>query len=75
MSSYAEGSPLELTRLTAAKLPTPETVMNDSVRAYMPSEDELYFTIEDGRYVNRIYSGVQLREFEKKKVTAFRAWV
>ena len=49
--------------------------MNDRVRAYTPTEEDLYFTIEDGRYVNRLYSGVKLREFEQKKVKEFRDWL
>lgn len=64
VSRYAEGSSLELLRQAAAQLPIPETVMDARVRAYRPTEDELYFTIPDGRYVNRIYSGVKLREQE-----------
>ena len=75
LNKYADHSPLELIRIAASKLPIPARVMNEKVRNYSPSEDELYFTIPDGRYVNRIYSGVKLRKFEQEKVNAFRAWV
>ena len=64
VTRYASESPLEKLRLAAAELPIPEYVMNDKVRSYKPTEEELYFTLDDGRYVNRIYSGVKLREFE-----------
>ena len=58
MSKYAEGSPLELLRQAAASLPIPSIVMNDRIKAYRPTDEDLYLTLKDGRYVNRIYSGV-----------------
>ena len=68
MSRYEEGSPLERYRQASLVDPVPNIVMNDRIRAYTPTEEDLYFTISDGRYVNKIYSGVKLREFEQKKV-------
>ena len=65
MNKYADGSPLELLRQTAASLPVPAIVMNERIRAYRPTDEDLYLTLKDGRYVNRIYSGVELREFER----------
>lgn len=66
---------MELTRLAAAKLPVPDYVMNDQIRALEVTEEDLYFTVSDGRYVNRIYSGVELREPERVEVEKFGAWV
>ena len=68
VSRYAEGSPLERYRQASLADPVPNIVMNDRVRAYEPTEEDFYFTIPDGRYVNKIYSGVKLREFEAEKV-------
>ena len=75
LSRYAEGSPLQLLRKAAASLPVPATVMNDRIRQYVPGEEDLYLTLEDGRYVNRLYSGVKLRDFEQQKVLEFRSWL
>ena len=75
MNKYEDGSPLERLRLAATDSSIPKIVMNDRIRAYEPTEEDLYFTIEDGRYVNRIYSGVKLREFEEQKVKEFRDWI
>ena len=64
MSRYEEGSPLERYRQASLVDPVPNIVMNDRVRAYTPTEEDLYLTIDDGRYVNNKYSGVKLREYE-----------
>ena len=50
--------------------------MNDSIRAIEITDDEVfYLTVADGNYVNMVYSGVELREPERKDVDRFRAWV
>lgn len=73
---YEEGSALELTRQAFEKLPTPDYVMNDALRAFTPSsDDDCYFTLEDGRYINRIYSGLELRQPERDLMDGFKGWV
>ena len=72
---FAEGSSLEMARLAAAKIPTPYYVITDEVRAYEPVEDDYYFTIPDGRYANKIFTGLELRDKEREAVDKFRAWV
>ena len=54
----------------------PDFVMNDRVRAMEITEEEvMYTTVADGNYVNNIYSGVELKEPERKDVDRFRSWV
>ena len=49
--------------------------MNDELRALpLACDDEIFFTIPDGRYVNKLYSGIQLRELEATKVDEFKKW-
>ena len=55
---------LELAILTASKLPISDRVIGDVARSYQPTDEEHYLTLPDGRYVNKIYSRVKLRDFE-----------
>ena len=74
-SHYAPGSAIELARQAAIQLPVSSSVMNDELRALpLASDDEIFFNIPDGRYVNKLYSGIQLREFEATKVDEFKLW-
>ena len=64
-----------MARVTAARLPTPDSVLNDLVREFVPTEQEIYLTLPDGRYVNAIYAGVQLREHERTQLRLFHEWI
>ena len=76
-SKYEEGSALELVRLAATKLPVPDYVMNDSIRAIDSKlvDEAMFLTLADGTYIYNIVAGVELREKEREDVNNFRAWV
>jgi len=50
-------------------------VLDENVRNYVPTEKDIFMTLEDGRYENLIFGGNKLREPEQKKLNGFRAWV
>ena len=76
-SKYEEGSALELVRLAATKLPVPDYVMNESIRAIDSKlvDEAMFLTLADGTYIYNIVAGVELREKEREDVNNFRAWV
>ena len=49
--------------------------MNDWVRSYKPKQEETIFSVPDGRFIRRIYSGVELTEYEKGRIEGFKTWL
>ena len=62
INKYEDGSPRELVRLAALRFRTEE--INEKVKAYEPTDADIYESLPDGSYVRRLYSGMELRERE-----------
>ena len=75
LSNFEQGSNLEQARLVAQTLPISEKVMNDKVRATYPTPEETFQWSQDGRYVRRIYGGIDLTEQEREMIDGFRRWL
>ena len=53
----------------------PETAINDKIRSYKPTEDDIYFTVPSGNYCNLIVAGDVLREREIEELAKFKAFL
>lgn len=49
--------------------------MNDWVRSYQPSKEDTFQKVPDGRYVRRIYGGIELTDWEKQLIDNFKSWL
>ena len=73
---FEAGSNLEQAREIAQTLPITEAVMNDSVKySIFPSTEDTFQRSSDGRYVRRIYSGIELTDQESGLIEGFRNWL
>ena len=63
INKFEDGSSRELVRLAALRFRTEE--INEKVKAYEPTDADIYESLPDGSYVRRIYSGMELREREQ----------
>ena len=53
-------------RQLCKKMPGAETLISEKALAYRPASEDLYFhTVDDGRYVRRIFRSHKVREEEK----------
>ena len=65
----------EMKEKLVRRIPVSEKVMNDEVRSYEPTENDIYLTLPDGRYENQIWHNLELREKEAKKLSEFNEWL
>ena len=68
-------SVLEMKQKLLMRMPVPETVMNDQVRAYKAKDEDIYRTLKDGRYEQMIFRNMELREREILKLKEFQEWL
>ena len=68
-------SVLEMKDKLMMRMPVPETVMNDQVRAYKAKDENIYRTLKDGRYEQMIFRNMELREREILKLKEFQEWL
>jgi len=68
-------SAFELRRQAVQRAPISAYVLDDTVRNFQPTEEDMYLTLKDGQYEAFILVGTQLREPEQKHFDGFRAWV
>ena len=57
--------------------PIPSFVIDDSVRDFEPTEEVLYMTVPDGRYLMQTHGQGEsnLRKNERKNLEEFRSWL
>ena len=68
----------EIAHINARKLPVPESVMNDKVRSFEPTDKALFFTFKNGEYEYLIFGGIEpedLREPQRKMKAEFNEWI
>ena len=58
--------------LTFTNVEVPECVMNDAVRAFEPSLEDIFFIIPSGDYQRLLFQGQDLREREETHLADFR---
>ena len=73
VTKFEAGSSKELLRLAAVKFRAEE--INEKVKAYEPTDRDIYENLANDVYMRRIYSGMKLREREQRGVEEFRAWL
>ena len=66
---------VELAAQNPLLLPIPDYVMNDTVRAFEPTEESIHLTLSNGEVHNLIFSGVELLDQQKKVVSDFEDWL
>lgn len=52
----------------------PATIMDERVRSYEPSEEEIFLTFPSGKYQNLVVGGDSLRAPEQEMLAGFREW-
>lgn len=60
---------------TGQEVAIPDCVINDEVRQYEPSLDDIFVILENGEYQRLIFSGQELREREDTHIKDFRNFV
>ena len=53
----------------------PECVMNDEVRSFEPTLDDVFVILPSGDYQRQLFQGQELREREETHMTDFRNWL
>ena len=53
----------------------PECVMNDTVRAFEPTLDDVFIILPSGDYQRMLFAGHELREREQTHMNDFREWL
>ena len=52
----------------------PATIMDERVRRFEPSEEDIYLTFPSGKYQNLVVGGDSLRAPEQEMLAGFREW-
>ena len=55
--------------------PVPECVMNEAVKAFEPTLEEIFIVMPSGEYQRMLFFGHELREKEQKHIDDFREWL
>jgi len=53
----------------------PECVMNETVRGFEPTLEEIFIVMPSGEYQRMLFHGHELREREQKHMVDFREWL